>query len=368
MSEIDKVVGQFQKEWGKEIGQKGVEVKHIRRVPTDIFQFDLATGGGWLRSRMNILYGPESSGKTNLALRAIRHVQKHCWECDRPHEACICTQGATRKVAVFIDVEHSYDSTWGQVLGIDNEALYLMEPVYAEQAVDMLDAVVQAEEVGIVVIDSVAAMVKHNTVASSSEKMEVSGSALLMSVMVRKMMAALAIERKRGHDPCILCINQIRSKVGVIMGNPETMPGGHSLRFNSCLTVRVSGKDENDKEISANVPAYKDTSAVIKKAKCPIVNQHFEYKICLLPQDQLKVGDSPSWNTVSSYLKDYSMVGKMDNGKGWLCMGMDGVLEEYPTLKAIQTRYIEDLVFQGHLRNIVLARELASPSLFEVPE
>lgn len=362
--ELTALLKTFHKQYGEGIGGQGVKLKRIKRIPTGIFPLDLAMGGGFPRSRLCIVYGPEGSGKSNLALLACKHVQTHCSVCDKDTANCICEEGPTILKAVYIDIEHTYDSLWASQLGIDNEQIVLLQPEYAEQAADIVEAVLHAADVGIVVLDSVAALTTSAMIDSSAEKAEMGGAALVTTKMVKKATMALSGESKREHHPLLLCINQIRTRLGVMYGDPEGQPAGKALQFASSMTVRIYGKEMFDKDISSVLPTFKETSVIIKKWKAPIVAKSSSYNLCVLPHNGKPVGWVDDFPTVKSYLEAYKLFGKTDKNK-FTCIGLGGEVEEYNTLTAIRAKYDAEPEFNAFLRKIIIDTELKTSGINE---
>jgi recombination protein RecA len=172
----DKVLSELKKQHGDQVATKGGVFKPVPRIPTGIFPLDLATGGGIPRSRVSILYGPESSAKSMQGYLALRQVQ------------------AMGETAVLIDAEHAWDNEWGGILGLDTKKLIVVQPDNAEQAVDAVEAFLYAKDVGMVLVDSVSAMVTENEIVSGAEKQIVAGAAAIVSKMVRK--ATMALSRR----------------------------------------------------------------------------------------------------------------------------------------------------------------------------
>lgn len=333
MSNVAGVLKDINKQYGGGIVSEGVEIVDEERLPSSTFAFDLATGGGFPKGRISIVYGPESSLKTTMALRAIAQSQR-----ENPNMKC-----------VFIDVEVSYNPEWGASLGVDNEKLIYVLPDYAEQVVDIAEAFMYAEDVAIVVIDSLAALITTQEIDSSAEKANVGGSGLVVGKLYRKVTLALSRAKKEGRKPIFIAINQIRFKIGVMYGNPEVMPGGVAFLFASSLTIRMYGKDELDKKINAVLPAYKICTGIIKKWKVPICARTFEFKLATLPQKSkgLKVGDTDDWNTLVAYLKEYKLLVKTK--KGW---ELEEV--EFKTLNAIWDHLIKHSTYADMLRSTLI--------------
>ena len=322
---LDQILKVVKKEKGDAIAVKGSTIANVERIPTGVFEFDLASGGGFPKGRVSIVYGVESSGKTNLALKAIAYVQKtfpaHCKQC------------------VFVNLEGTFDPTWAAKMGVDVDALTVVNPAYGEEAVDVVDAILRADDLALCVVDSIAVMVASREVAASVEKADVGTAPMLVKRLCNKAVIALAEEARKGHFPALLLINQRRFKVGVIFGDPETMPGGETMKFISSLTVRLYGKNVIDNKLHPELPCWKHTEGIIKKSKVPITASEFVYDMAMIPANDIAVGESDSWSTVSGHLKAAAVLDKV--GTNWELFG-----QKYPNLVAIQERYITDLEFK----------------------
>ena len=220
MKALDAVLLQIEKQYGKgsimrlgdEAGQTEIDV-----IPTGCLTLDLALGiGGFPRGRIIEIYGPESSGKTTVALHANAETQK------------------LGGVAAFIDAEHALDPVYAKKLGVDLENLYVSQPDTGEQALDITDALVRSSAVDMIVIDSVAALTPKAEIEGDMGDSHVGLQARLMSQALRKLTAIV----NKSHT-CVIFINQLREKVGVMFGNPETTPGGKALKFYASIRIDV---------------------------------------------------------------------------------------------------------------------------------
>lgn len=330
--ELAKIMAQIKKESGDKSIVFGNQIPNPRRLASGVFEFDLATGGGFPRSRYSIVYGPESSGKTNITYGAIASAQREPGPCNK---------------AIFVDLEGTFDPIWAAQFGVNVEELIVVKPSYGEQCVDMITALVTANDVSLIVVDSVAVLVAAKELQGSVEKADVGTAALLTKRLANKLATALSEEQKRGHDPAVILLNQTRFKIGVMFGDPETMPGGQTLKFNSSLTVRLYGKNKVVKEISAGVPAFKETTATIKKAKVGIAQASFTYDMCMLAHGGLGVGDTDSFNAVKGYLQANGDLVKSEKG-GWILNG-----KSYPTLVPIHDLYQAEPAFAASLHQLV---------------
>jgi recombination protein RecA len=224
MKALDAVLLQIEKQYGKgsimrlgeQAGQTGIEV-----IPSGCLTLDLALGiGGFPRGRIIEIYGPESSGKTTVALHAIAEAQK---------------MGG---VAAFIDAEHALDPVYAKKLGVNLDELYVSQPDTGEQALDITDALVRSSAVDIIVIDSVAALTPKAEIEGDMGDSHVGLQARLMSQALRKLTAIV-----NKSKTCVIFINQLREKVGIMFGNPETTPGGKALKFYASMRLDIRKMD-----------------------------------------------------------------------------------------------------------------------------
>ena len=231
---LELTLGKLEKTYGKgvvmKLGDKTVE--DVASIPTGSINLDLALGvGGYPRGRVVEIYGPESSGKTTLTIHAIAEVQK---------------QGG---VAAFIDAEHAFDSSYANALGVDIDNLYISQPDNGEQALEIADHLISSGAVDLVVIDSVAALTPKSEIEGEMGDSKMGLHARLMSQALRKLTATI---NKTGCT--LIFINQIRMKIGVMFGNPETTTGGNALKFYSSvrLDIRRIGSIKNGEDIIGN--------------------------------------------------------------------------------------------------------------------
>ena len=215
---IKMAMEQIEKQYGKgaimKMGEKGA-VKKVDVIPSGTISLDIALGvGGFPRGRVIEIYGPEASGKTSLALSAIAQVQK---------------MGG---VAAFVDAEHALDPTWAEVLGVNLDELLISQPDTGEQALEIVETLVRSGAIDLVVIDSVAALVPRAEIEGEMGDAMIGVQARLMSQALRKLTAAISKSKT-----AVIFTNQIRHKIGVMFGNPETTPGGLALKFYSSLRL-----------------------------------------------------------------------------------------------------------------------------------
>ena len=224
MKALDAVLLQLEKQYGKgsimrlgdEAGKTEIDV-----IPSGCLALDLALGiGGFPRGRIIEIYGPESSGKTTVALHAIAEAQK---------------MGG---VAAFIDAEHALDPVYAKKLGVDLDNLYVSQPDTGEQALDITEALVRSSAIDIIVIDSVAALTPKAEIEGDMGDAHVGLQARLMSKALRVLTPII-----NKSNTCVIFINQLREKVGVMFGNPETTTGGKALKFYASIRLDVRKMD-----------------------------------------------------------------------------------------------------------------------------
>lgn len=216
---LELALAQIEKQFGKgSIMKLGGEARvNVETIPTGALTLDIALGvGGLPRGRVIEVFGPEASGKTTLTLTAIREIQK---------------KGG---VAAFIDAEHAFDSTYAKIIGLSLDELLISQPDTGEQALEIAETLVRSNAVDLVVIDSVAALTPRAEIEGEMGDSHVGLQARLMSQALRKLTGAISKSRT-----CVIFINQIREKIGVMFGSPETTPGGRALKFYSSVRLDV---------------------------------------------------------------------------------------------------------------------------------
>ncbi len=245
---LDQVLAQIEKHYGKgaimklgdAAGNTDIEV-----IPTGCLSLDIALGiGGLPRGRIIEIYGPESSGKTTVALHAIAEIQK---------------EGG---IAAFVDAEHALDPVYAKKLGVDLDNLYVSQPDTGEQALDITDSLVRSGAVDLIVIDSVAALTPKAEIEGDMGDPHVGLQARLMSQALRKLTGII----NKSHA-CVIFINQLREKVGVMFGNPETTPGGKALKFYA--SVRIDVRKADALKDSEGIMGNRTKAKVVKNKLAP---------------------------------------------------------------------------------------------------
>ena len=221
---IEIAIAQIEKQFGKgsimKLGdEKSVDIDVI---PTGALSLDLALGvGGVPKGRIIEIYGPESSGKTTLALHILTEAQKK------------------GEAVAFIDAEHAFDPVYAKNIGLDIENLYISQPDFGEQALEILETLVRSSAFGVIVVDSVAALTPRAEIEGDMGDSHMGLQARLMSQALRKI---TAISSKAGTT--IIFLNQLRMKIGIMFGNPETTTGGNALKFYASVRMDIRQKDK----------------------------------------------------------------------------------------------------------------------------
>ena len=214
---LDAVMQKIEKDFGKGsiMRMNSTEVNDIPVIPTGSITLDMALGvGGYPKGRVIEIYGPESSGKTTLAIHAIAEAQK------------------AGGIAAFIDAEHAFDSFYAQKLGVDVDNLLISQPDNGEQALEIADSLIRSSAIDIIVIDSVAALTPKAEIEGEMGDSKMGLQARLMSQALRKLTSSIS----KTKTVCIF-INQLRDKIGVVYGNPETTTGGNALKFYASVRI-----------------------------------------------------------------------------------------------------------------------------------
>jgi recombination protein RecA len=217
---LELALTQIEKDFGKEaimkMGDKDTKIK-VDAIPTGALPLDIAIGvGGIPRGRVIEIYGPESSGKTTLSLQVVANAQKN------------------GGVAAFIDAEHALDPIYAKKLGVDVDNLLISQPDSGEQALEITETLVRSGAVDIIVVDSVAALVPRSEIEGEMGDQQMGMQARLMSQALRKLTGTIS-----KSNTSLIFINQLRQKIGVMFGNPETTPGGLALKFYSSLRLDI---------------------------------------------------------------------------------------------------------------------------------
>ncbi|PJC37356.1 recombinase RecA [Candidatus Peregrinibacteria bacterium CG_4_9_14_0_2_um_filter_53_11] len=247
---LDLALAQIEKNFGKGTIMKlgGAEKLPIEVISTGSISLDVALGGGIPRGRVTEIYGPESSGKTTLTLHVIAEAQKAGGQC------------------AFVDAEHALDPEYARRIGVDVENLLVSQPDSGEQALEITETLVRSNAVDVIVVDSVAALTPKAEIDGEMGDSHMGLQARLMSQALRKLTGAISKSKTS-----VIFINQIRMKLGVMFGNPETTPGGNALKFYSSvrMDIRSAGKIEEGSGEQKEVVGIRARVKVVKNKVAP---------------------------------------------------------------------------------------------------
>ncbi len=246
---IDSIIAQIQKEFGDgaimRLGDISTKVE-VPVIPTGALCLDIALGiGGLPRGRITEIFGPESSGKTTLTLHTIANAQR------------------AGGVAAFIDAEHALDPSYAKRIGVNTEELLISQPSSGEEALTIAETLIKSNKIDVVVIDSVAALAPRAEIDGEMGDQQVGLQARLMSQALRKLTAAISASKT-----CCIFTNQLREKIGVMYGNPETTPGGKALKFYASIRLDIR-KIGTIKDSSGRVTGNRTRVKVVKNKLAP---------------------------------------------------------------------------------------------------
>lgn len=326
------VMKEVNKAYGSKIISKASGKPDTPRLPTGIFLLDYALGGGIPESLCTMIYGWEASGKTTLAMRIAASAQhKH-----------------PGKSVCYLDFEGTFDPVWAKKHGVDNDALYLVQPDQGEQALDIADAIIRASDTSVLVIDSIPAITPMKEIESSMEDQFPGIQARLIGKFLRKLQQALLDERKKGHYPTIILINQWRMKIGVLHGDPRTLPGGVALKYVHSVGVEMLNKEKTDGKTAEGIDTvdYNEHSFRIRKNKVGGGIRTGEFMMVRNPDHPLGEGFIDDAGTVVDYARKWGLA----TGEGSQPKRFDGLDQSFKTWAQAAEYMYNDLGFFESLK------------------
>jgi recombination protein RecA len=328
------------------------------RLPSGIFPIDHALGGGWPAGQIQSLWGHKSSGKTTVVLRSIGEALKLCAICwGRPGSTCQCGSKFRHPVAAFIDSEGTLDLDWGVRQGVPKDALIVSTPDSGEQAIDIADALLRSGDLDILAMDSLAFLVPEKEITESVKKETIGVQARLVGKSMRKFRMALNAAYNERRMPTIFLTNQIRMKIGVMFGNPETQPAGLAPGFTSMTEVRM-GAQRYELEDKTKRPLYVDIGFKVEKNKSAVSKKQGEFRLILSDTETKKLGDVYDEGGMVEEAEGCGLVEQ--KGGSWLCLG-----EKFPTKSKIEQALLKQPEFKASFRAALL--QVLAP-LEEEPE
>lgn len=322
-----ETISKIQKKYGSTIIMKAADDRHktVPRIPSGLFMLDYALGGGWPAGRIHTVFGHKSSSKTTTLLKTIGNAQRLCANCysevvspDGEVIDCVC-KNYREMVCAFIDVEGTWDRKWAKAMGINDERLLYSRPEFAEQSLDILEALVRSGDVDVLVLDSIAFLTPAKEIEESVEKETMGVQARLIGKAIRKINAALSsVKAEFDRMPTIFFTNQIRMKLGVMFGNPETTPGGNAPGFASTTEVKFwKGKYVMDD--TTGRPLHVDMNFRVEKNKSGPAMMEGSFRLILSETDVKKVGEVHEEGDIVNMAQKYGLVS--GGGPSWQCLG-----------------------------------------------
>jgi recombination protein RecA len=313
----DDILKFLKKHHGEKIYSMGSELKEGEKVSTGIFPIDFMLGGGIPLGKITHIYGPKDAAKTTLALSITGELQRAGKKC------------------FYVDTENTFDPNWADTLGIDLNNLMVFQPANGEQIVDIVDGLLNCDDIDFGVIDSLGAIITTNEIESYGDKQIVAGSSSIITKILRKAIHAQLEQSKKEYYPTLLCVNQVRQKIGVLYGNPEYAPGGAMVEHAPSLNLRITGKPVIYKEVNPNVAIKHQLNLTVKKSKMKTVLNHIEFEIGLQNVGSIKAGKNDDADLMLKYLKSFNLLGKL--GTTIICLG-----REYTSQKALKEDIVND--------------------------
>jgi recombination protein RecA len=344
-----ELVGKIQKKHGEMslLLASDIKVQKIPRIPCGILEVDYALGGGFPVGRISTMYGQKSSGKTTNFLRAIANAQRMCSNCYQfLDEKGKCCKNYREFVIAFLDVEGALDLEWAGKLGVSREEMIVSVPEYAEEALDIGEALIRSGEVDILVLDSIAFLVPMKEIENSVEKDSMGQQPRLVGKGIRKFVAAMnAVGKEDGRRPTVFFTNQIRYKLGVMFGNPETQPGGQGPGFAAsvemkCMQRKVHIDDFTHKPLTGEFEVRTDKN---KTYSAKIVGH---YSMVMSDTKTRKAGDV---NDELAYIQWGEKCGLVTRDKGYNCLG-----ENFRIKADLQTKLETNPKFKKDVYNALL--------------
>jgi recombination protein RecA len=359
-----EIAAKIRKTHGASILQKACDmpVQDIPLISSGIFMLDYALGGGWPVGRINTLYGPKSGGKTTTLLRTIANAQKLCRLCYRyldkyvekeivsPEALCKCKGDVQEREfsVLYMDVESAWDPKWARMHGIDDERLAVSAPEYAEQSLDLAEAAILSGQIDIVALDSIAFLTPQKEIEESTAKDLMGAQPRVVGKGIRKFVSALNTigNSNHGRKPTVFFTNQIRMKLGMLFGNPETSPGGMAPGFSASTEVRVeAGKVEVDETLKRPVSIEMKFKVDKNKMAAPKVTG--TYNMMLFEAHGKKIGELYDEPEIIAEAERMGLVEK--KGNGWGCLG-----ESFPKRDALEERMLKDRAFNNAMRKALM--------------
>lgn len=330
------------KKYDGELSAMAGKIPKLKRFRSGSLELDLALGGGWPFNRTSLVYGPESSGKTTILLRACSEVVNYCHTCKERYP-CECEEFIPGS-ALWIETEGSLDVKWAIQNGMDPEGNLVVWPLCGEDAINLIDTAIRENTVDLIILDSIEATLPSKEIEDGAEKQNPGLHARLMNKGFRKWTNGLT--EKRGTGPALICVNQMREKIGVMFGDPSTLPGGKGQLFHPAIHLRNTKAKVHDAPGEAK-SAYVEIHGTAHKNKTFTPKLEYTFHLALLDYESRKAGkllatyEAGEINNIESLVKygrklDLIKVGagvwKIDLPEAGVTLsakGKDGLIKEF---------------------------------------
>lgn len=349
--EFAESLAAIRKEYGENTVTRASQTHQPERISTGVFLLDFALLGGIPHNRVSMFVGERHAGKSMLSDMVIASAQRQYPD----------------SVVVKVDIEGTSDEVWSSKLGVDLERMYVVKPETGEAAVEATDTFVRTKEVSLVVVDSIAALTPMKEIESDAGDALPGIQARLVGGMIRKVSAGLIAERNRGHFVTVLFINQFRSKIGVVYGDPRTIPGGRALEFATSVQLIIKNKEKISKD-SYDVETVEENEHAfdIKKNKLNggLRTGEFRVRRILDPDTGLEEGQVDDAATMLMYAKKFGAY--TGGGSSWTLSFWDEERKFRGLSDAVVSLYQDAELYWG-LRNFLIAeqaRHLNMPESF----
>ena len=337
---VHEIMKTARKQYGPEVMKLGSENPPTLHIPTGIFTLDMALLGGIPRSQITLIYGKEGSGKSTLAQKVAGQAQRIMPD----------------KTVGYVDIEGTFDPTWGACHGVDNDKLVVVQPHTGEQALDIAETLIHASDISLVVIDSLASLTPFKEIERSVEDDLPGLQARMLGKYIRKCTMAVVRARAAGSKVAIIWINQWRFKIGVSRGDPRVLPGGMAQHYAAFVKIEIynkeiPGKDAND----FDTVDYNDHSFKIGKSKIGVALRSGEFTMIRNPDHPMGQGFIDEGRTVATWAKKLGVI--TGSGGGYHIRDVD---ESFRKLDDITAWFYSDLERFDAFKRVVIGEYRAT--------
>lgn len=314
---VRKFMAAVNKNYGGEVLAEGGKFKalNMARFSSGILSLDLALGGGWPFSRIALLAGMESTGKTLIATKACVGVEQYDHITKRHISTFAEDDAFYPGTALFVDSEGSFDLEWAVANGFNADHHVVARPQYSQQAIDIVSGAIEENLFDLILLDSIACMVPMEELEASSEDWQMGLAARLNNKAFRRWGGHLNKVSQGGRlGPCVICINQFRMNIGVVIGDPRVLPGGMQQKFNAAIIIYTKSGKYDEKPDSKKEMSSVKLSGVCHKNKTYIPKQNFSYDLSLKTTKDFTVGHIDNVKQLMDKGKKYGLI-KAKGGK-----------------------------------------------------